>query len=184
MKGNARSDKYRAMGVEEFYRQEGGTYRNPHEFAVKELLAGALSEMDVDGRMLDLACGSGESTLVMERCGISKIDAIDPYTHEAYRQRTGRPAEKFSFENIADGCLAGRKYDTIVCSFAMHLVDESRLPTLCYQLSVIAENLIVITPIKRPEVKDAWGWSLESETMEHRVRCRVYRSSNMKRKKI
>jgi len=174
------SDKYRAMGVEKFYRQEGSTYRNPHEFAIRDLLMRALSKIDTSGHMLDLACGSGESTLVMEQCGFWQIDAIDPYTHEAYRERTGRKAAELTFEQIADGCLClpGHEYDAIVCSFAMHLVDESRLPKLCYQLSTVSDHLIVITPIKRPEVRAEWGWSMESETMKHRVRCRIYRSSN------
>ncbi len=170
------SDKYRSMGVEEFYIQKGGSYRNPHEFAVKEILVELLSEIDTNAYMLDLACGSGESTLAMEQCGMSKIDSIDPYTHEAFRRRVGRQAEKFTFEQIANGGLKDRKYDVIVCSFAMHLMEVSRLPTLCYQLSTIAECLIIITPIKRPEIKRGWGWTLEKETMKHRVKARTYQS--------
>lgn len=35
------------------------------------------------------------------------ITACDPYTHEAYLRRTGRTAQHWSFQDIADGCLAG-----------------------------------------------------------------------------
>ena len=35
------------------------------------------------------------------------ITACDPYTHEAYLRRTGSAAHHWSFQDIADGCLAG-----------------------------------------------------------------------------
>lgn len=35
------------------------------------------------------------------------ITACDPYTHEAYLRRTGCAAQRWSFQDIAEGCLAG-----------------------------------------------------------------------------
>ncbi len=31
-------------------------------------------------KVLDLACGSGEITLMLQELGVQKIDATDPYT--------------------------------------------------------------------------------------------------------
>jgi hypothetical protein len=66
----------------------------------------------------------------------------------------------------------------IVCSFALHLVEVSRLPTVAFQLAQIADTLLILTPHKRPNLKAEWGWKLDSELLETRVRARLYRTSN------
>lgn len=177
--GRKISDEYRTRGVDAFYRSEGALYRNPHESAAARLLEEALDRLGPNKeRALDLACGSGEATVVLEGRGFSSVDAVDPYTGEAYRKRTGKTAESATFQDIAQGCLAGRSYDVIVCSFALHLPERSWLPRLCYNLSTISQHLIILTPIKRPEIRRDWGWELDFEIMADRVRARVYRSSN------
>src|SRR5205807_2701776 len=105
-------------------RDRGERYRNPHEPQVRRSLQIAVREWKLDLRhVLDLAAGSGEVTLELRAMGAEDIDAIDPFTHEAYRRRTGRSAGRETFEQIAQGILAGRNYRLIVCSFAMHLVE-------------------------------------------------------------
>lgn len=159
-----------------YYARFGAAYRNPHERAVRAALRAAAARWEFPlGRVLDLACGSGEATLALQELGAGQIDGIDPYTFAAYAARTGRPAERHSFEQIAAGALAGRHYDTIVCSYALHLVEPSRLPALALQLSLIAGHLIVLTPHKRPAIQPAWGWSLAGELVIDRVRARHYR---------
>lgn len=67
------------------------TYVNPHDGAVRALLAGLVADSpDLwSGRVLDLACGSGEATLALVAAGVSpgSIDACDPYTLDAFRAR-------------------------------------------------------------------------------------------------
>ena len=169
--------EYQQHGVHKFYEQQGATYRNPHEEAIREALRLAVARWKLDpaGKVLDLACGSGEATLLLRELGFQHIDGVDPYTGAAYRERTGQPAEAFTFEQIAVGALEGRTYDLIVCSFALHLAAESRLPTLAYQLSQIASLLLILTPHKRPYLKAEWGWVLDDEFVHDRVRCRLYR---------
>jgi SAM-dependent methyltransferase len=171
--------EYEQHGVRGFYEQFGDAYRNPHEAAIRLALHEGLSCWQVDlSRVLDLACGSGEVTLALQELGCAAIDGIDPYTAEAYRARTGRQAEPFTFEQIADGALEDRPYSLIVCSFALHLLPASRLPVLAYQLHRLAPALIVLTPHKRPRLREAWGWRLEDEIVVARVRARLYRSVN------
>lgn len=172
-------NQYEAHGVEAYYAQFGADYRNPHESILQEVLPEAVRRWSLDvSRVLDLACGSGEVTLILRGLGCRDIDGVDPFTGEAYLARTGRRAESFSFEQIAMGAMAGRpdsQYSLIVSSFAMHLIEESWLPTLLAQLGLMADCLLILTPHKRPELKADWGWSLDDEFVAERVRARLYR---------
>ena len=107
--------------------------------------------------------GSGEVTLLLRERGAARIDGIDPYTAEAYRRRTGQEAQPLTFANIAAGALAGRRYSLIVCSFALHLCEQSRLPRLMMELRTISDALLILTPHKRPEIREEWGWELFGE---------------------
>jgi 2-polyprenyl-3-methyl-5-hydroxy-6-metoxy-1,4-benzoquinol methylase len=168
--------RYEEHSVTGYYVQFGADYRNPHEPIIREVLQEAVQRWQLDlTHVLDLACGSGEVTLVLRELGCQRIDGIDPYTGEAYLARTGQSAEAISFEQIAAGALDGRHYGLIVCSFAMHLIDESWLPALLAQLGLLGDCLLILTPHKRPEIKAAWGWMLEGEFVLDRVRARLYR---------
>jgi SAM-dependent methyltransferase len=125
-------------------------------------------------RVLDLACGSGEATLALRALGAQQIDGIDPFTGAAYLARTGQAAEPFDFAAIAAGALSGRAYSLVVCSFAMHLAEASRLPSLAYRMAEIAPQLLILTPHKRPVLKPEWGWQLREEFVRDRVRARLY----------
>jgi SAM-dependent methyltransferase len=164
---------YDELGVDGFYTARAADYRNPHEAAI----IAALADVDVEGlRVLDLACGSGEVTLALRGRGALCIDGIDPYTGPAYLSRTGQVAEPVRFEDIAHGALSGRTYDLVVCSFALHLIEASWLPSVCRALAEGAESLVVITPHKRPELRAGWGWLVPPDERRHdRVRLRTYR---------
>jgi SAM-dependent methyltransferase len=167
--------EYEKHGVSGFYEQFGDDYRNPHEAAIHLALRAGLTRWPVDlSCILDLACGSGEITLALQELGCTNIEGIDPYTAEAYRARIGKQAESFTFEQIAEGALEGRRYSLIVCSYALHLLPGSRLPVLAYQLQRLTPALILLTPHKRPQLREAWGWRLEDEIVIERVRARLY----------
>jgi SAM-dependent methyltransferase len=168
--------RYEDTGVERFYRGEGSDYRNPHEEAIGSLLSQIVPAWKLDlSNVLDLAAGSGEATLALRRLGAKRIAGIDPYTSEAYRRRTGATAERLTFADVAAGALRARQYSLIVCSFALHLCEPSRLPRVAQELSLIAPTLLIITPHKRPVIRPAWGWTLEAESVVQRVRARLYR---------
>jgi hypothetical protein len=170
--------EYESHGVEAFYRQRGRDYRNPHEPQVRRSLEAAVRDWRLDlTRVLDLAAGSGEVTLALRDLSAGAIDAIDPFTFEAYEQRTGHVAGRETFEQIADGALSGRTYTLIVSSYALHLLEESRLPRLSWQLSRISPALLILTPHKRPILRAAWGWKLRHEMVLDRVRSRLYEST-------
>ena len=176
-----------------YYEQQGAAYRNPHEAVVRQALQMALTRrwqhMVDTTRILDLACGSGEVTLaVRDILSLSSpsICGMDPYTHAAYQARTGQEALQLSFEDIQEGRLeelqesSGKQplFTLTICSFALHLVDKSRLPVVMYQLSRVTSALMILTPHKRPQLCPSWGWMLHDEFMHERVRVRLYFSTN------
>ena len=172
-------EEYERDGADAFYRDRGRDYRNPHEPELLSALDEAQRRFPLDlSHVLDLAAGSGEITLAMRPRGAKQITGIDPYTFEAYESRTGARAERLSFEQIADGALGSRRFSLIVCSFAMHLCEKSRLPALTTQLSLISPALLIFTPHKRPVIREEWGWEIAGEFVVQRIRCRMYNSTN------
>ena len=168
-------NRYAATGVDAFYRVEGASYRNPHEPALRRCLTSACSLWQLDlVRVLDLACGSGEATLALRALGCLGVEGVDPYTGMAYRARTGQEALPLNFAEVAAGALDGQCYSLIVCSFALHLAEPSRLPLLAARLAALAPALLVLTPHKRPHLHPAWGWQLRDEFVQERVRARLY----------
>jgi hypothetical protein len=183
-------DLYRPAGPEGYYRQHGDVYRNPHEPAVAVAIAHAVEHWSLtsdrpDGidfaRVLDLAAGGGEATLaLLHLIPAAQVDASDPYTSALYQRRTGLPCACHSFEQIATGEVVLAGYSCILSSCALHLASESWLPPLCLALATAGRDLLVITPLTRPEIRAAWGWRLVEATgcaAEGRsVRLRWYRS--------
>ena len=159
-----------------FYRDKGALYRNPQERDVRDMLRKRLRSSDLSSRVLDLAAGSGEVSLEVVALG-GEATATDPFCWEACEQRTGRPCLRWSFEQIAAGeaDFEADEFSCIVCSFALHLLDESYLPALLAVLSGWSKVLIVLTPHKRPHLRPEWGWILEEEHVENRVRLRRYK---------
>jgi SAM-dependent methyltransferase len=167
--------QYEQLGVQGYYATHGSSYRNPHEKQIHTLLETLLPNLDLTN-VLDLACGSGEVTCKLLEHGATVL-GMDPYTQEAYLTRTGLVAELHSFEDIALGALEGRIYSLVVCSFAMHLCEPSRLPNLVYRLAQISPKLLILSPHKRPILKPEWGWQLEFESSFERVKARLFSSA-------
>lgn len=166
---------YQRDGVERYYREHGGHYANPHGDVVHALIRRCVREWSLElSRVLDLAAGAGEATIALRAAGAGQIDAIDPYTAAAYERATGAGCEPLRFEDVAAGAIRGRRYTLVVCSFALHLVESSRLPAVVMELAAISPALLVLTPHKRPVLKDAWGYRLLAETLHQRVRARLY----------
>ena len=177
MNKKAIRNEYEVYSVQGFYENFGDEYRNPHEAIIKQVIEESVNKWQLNcAEVLDLACGSGEVTLALQSLGVNNITGIDPYTYNAYYQRTGKQAEIYTFEDIATGVLTGRHYSLIMCSFALHLVVESRLPLLLYHLSLIADTMVIITPNKRPQLKPEWGWIFLDEVMIKRVRAWLFQT--------
>lgn len=163
-------EQYEKLGVERYYREHSNTYRNPHLEIIHKLL-----ETQSPGKtVLDLCCGSGEVTSYLQENNPSlHITGNDPYTYESYMRNTNAPCTRFDFKAIAQGALSQFKFDMIICSFALHLCPVSLLPTVLYQLSLVSNTLVVITPHKKPEVPETFWYQVQERLVE-KVRMRTY----------
>src|SRR5688500_2608765 len=109
--------RYEQHGADAYYREHAGDYVNPHEPEIRHALRLAKDRWPLDlSHVLDLAAGTGEATLALRELGAAHVDACEPFLFEQYERRVGKPAERFSFEDVADGALTGRAYSLIVCS--------------------------------------------------------------------
>lgn len=164
---------YEKQGVEGFYQANKDTYQNPHFSSVKYLVEYAQDNWDIGSKIIDLCCGSGEVSKCLKD---SEVIGIDPYTYELYKKETGNIVYPLSFKDIVVGKLpkSCNTCDTIICSYAMHLCEESMLPSLLWQIGRISDRLIIITPHKRPECNGISGWSLSDWIKYARVTMKLY----------
>jgi len=163
-------NKYSELGVDEYYRLHGNDYINPHleRLTSSVKMINHLWKLDLTNS-LDLCCGSGEITSLLD-CN----EGCDPYTYQSYINNTGKPCMRFSFDDIMHGNLT-KQYNTIVCSYALHLADKSKLPQIIYQLSRICNNFLLISPNKKPEIHEDWGMVLDNSAYINGVRIKYYK---------
>lgn len=167
---------YEKLGVEGYYKNHNEDYSNPHFNIINALLSDYIKHNNIGDNVLDLCCGSGEITSILNSVGDYHIDGLDPYTAPAYKKNTGKECLMYDFKDIVNGALENRRYNTIICSFAMHLCEQSMLNSLLYQLSTISENLIILTPHKRPEITQWWKEVYREKN--NKVTIKVYKSLN------
>lgn len=167
--------KYQKYGVKNFYQFNFDQYKNPHEPIIKKTMDYINDNWDINlNKTLDLACGTGIISKSLLTLGYKDIDACDAYSCEYYQKETNRKCKIVSFDDIINGKLDNKKYDTIVCCFALHLLEESKLPIFLYKLTQISKQLLILSPHKRPEIREEFGWSLQNEIVIDKVRTRLF----------
>lgn len=176
---NAIRNQYAKLGVDAYYEQNGDNYENPHFPLIEELLQKNKERIDYS-QVLDLSCGSGEVTSVLQEMGFDQSVGCDPFTHKLYRKKTQKPCFEWTFKDILKGKLTGN-YSAIICSFAMHLAEEKDLYSLCLKLFQCSEQLIIITPHKRPQLENIAGVEKSFEDFaltykQKKVRLKAYQS--------
>lgn len=168
---------YEDLGVESYYIENRKTYLNPHENKIHYLMDNFFDKylnLDKDSKILDLCCGSGEITRFLQEKGYYDVTGLDPFTYDLYKEKTNKECINLNFKDIASGKLKG-EYDLIICSFALHLAETSMLPNILYNLSEISKELVIITPHKKPEIKDFF--ELDLELYYEKVRLRHYKTT-------
>lgn len=164
--------QYAQVGVETYYETNADTYTNPHEPIITELIQESTEIVDYGNAVLDLCCGNGLATKVLEQ-KVKHIVGNDPYMYQQYTEQTNQFCYKYDFKQLSQACPINN-VDTVICSFALHLCDESLLPNVLYNLSLIANTLVVITPNKKPTIN--MFWELQNEIVKERVRLRIYKT--------
>ena len=171
--------KYEKLGAEEYYRQNGDIYENPHYPQVKALVMRNYARWNCpQGAILDFCAGGGEVTLALRERGHQQLAGSDPFTYHLYEKNTGLPCLRLSFEDLIKGANAGQ-YALIISSFALHLCPEKDLFPVTWALFSAAPILAIITPHKRPQLEQIPGVRLLWEDAEltdrgKKVRLKVY----------
>ena len=171
---------YEILGVEDFYNKIGSEYKNPHIDDIEKCIKKAIGfGYDEFNNTLDLSSGTGEITLILKKLGYNNhVIGCDPYLYREYTQKTKNICLNYSFVDIQKGLLGDYTFDTIVCSYGLHLAEKSILADLLWNLSLISKILIVISPNNRPEIKNTWGWEMEMYFKEGKSKCKIYTSNN------
>lgn len=166
---------YEEFGIEEYYKIYKDTYKNPKSKIVSELVSYGEQYWGYGNKVLDLCCGSGEVTLSLK--GDKEILGFDPYTYELYEKNTHKRCIIGDFDTILSGGLNVYRFDTIICSFALHLCEESKLSYVLWQLSLICDKLVIITPHKRPECEGS-AFRLIDSYRKDKCTIKLYYSKN------
>lgn len=170
-------DEYAEKGVEAYYKANANVYENPHFPYIKALLWQNKHRINY-ARVLDFCAGGGEVTLILsdENLIIEKEKAFeskkkeqrhigcDPFTFKLYEKNTGYACVPYNFEDVIKGKLykklAGDSFTSVISSFGMHLCPEKQLFPLVYQLFALSDNIVIITPHKRPQLEKIQGVQL------------------------
>lgn len=163
---------YEELGSDEFYKLHCNDYNNPHYDTIKKII----NEIKpfIGNNVCDLCCGGGE----ISKCLPDKnILGVDPFTYELYEKNTKNKCLRLTFKDIANGKLTDKKFDTIICSYALHLCEESMLSIVLWQLRQSTDKLIIISPHKRPDCNNISGWMLEYELKENKTTAKIYKKS-------
>lgn len=166
-------EEYITNGVENFYEKHKNDYENPHKKIIQDLLQYAKANWNLGENLLDFCCGSGEvSQVFLDK----NIIGNDPYTYKLYTQNTNKHCYQKSFKDIVENGFE-HKYDTIISSFAMHLCEESMLPSLLWRIKESTNQLIIITPHKRPMCENIYEWELIESKKLNKVTMKLYRNN-------
>lgn len=165
-------NEYTKQGVKNFYQFNKENYTNPHINSINKSLDWILSKLDIKD-YLDLACGNGEVTEYLVSKGKKDCYGCDPYFKDIYIKKHKSNCYDLDFEKIAVDGLP-KFFDTIICSYAIHLCPKSYFKTLLYQLSIKCNNLIVISPSKYPIIDDYFN--LVDSTIIDRTHVRIFKS--------
>jgi SAM-dependent methyltransferase len=165
---------YEAYGAEEYYRQFGESYENPHQAQISALLQRNAHRWDLNKGVLDFCAGGGEATLAIAPMAKGPVTGCDPFTHNLYEQQTGNTCLRLSFDDVLKGATLG-DFGVVICSFALHLCPQKDLFSVTWALLNAAPTLVIITPHKRPELERLPGIALLYEDQEPTERGKMVR---------
>eukprot|EP00835_Amoeboradix_gromovi_P002178 NODE_117_length_18986_cov_0.639540.p9 type:complete len:180 gc:universal NODE_117_length_18986_cov_0.639540:10135-9596(-) len=169
-------------GVENFYLSKGKSYRNPHEERVQKVVMVLHKTCNlgnyIGSSVLDVACGSGEASLALQKISPSaNYSFIDPYTSHSLKSRIPTAdCMSFTFMDIANGALEGRSYDLCIISYAFHLVPKNILALFTMQLSCICKFMLLIHPHKKDKCNQ--GFTLIREAKFDQTVAYLYSSNS------
>lgn len=165
---------YKQMGVSGFY-TSNIPYVNPHTKEIQTLICENHLDFDLTS-VLDLGCGDGLVTKTLINLGYDNITGADPFLFQRYTKETGKKCLDMSFVDVVKYGFQ-TKFSCIICSFALHLCEQSMLKSLMYRLSECTNTFVVISPTKFPFIGKPNVERFCLTPREKRVMLRVYNLS-------
>ena len=165
--------EYEKSSPKEYYSTKKDQYYNPHSKRIFKCLDHLISEINI-GYFLDLGCGNGVVSEYLSTKSYTNFKGCDPYFKDIYEDKFSKECFNKSFEEISKTGL-NEKFDTIICSYALHLCDYSYLNNLLYQLSNNCKNFVVISPSKYPIISNDY-FELRSQNIFDRTHIRIFNS--------
>ena len=83
---------YEKLGIEGYYKLHNKDYSNPHINEIRYLVKESNCIKYIGKDILDLCCGSGEITNILESIEPHSfnIEGLDPYTTPEYKKKTSK----------------------------------------------------------------------------------------------
>lgn len=166
-------DEYSRIGIENFYKQNSKSYINPHLNKIHMCLDWVLSKINILS-VIDLGSGNGEVTLYLNKKGITNSIGCDPYLSDSYKENTGNDCLTYSFENISNNGLEDF-YQTVICSYALHLCDKSYFNNLLFNLALNCKYFVLISPSKYPIITENY-FNIIDSTIINKTHCKIFES--------
>lgn len=128
--------RYDLYGVDSVY-NGNDPYINPHMSDILSLI----KTLNLSGKtILDMCCGNGEVTNELKLN--NTVVGSDPYMKQIYENNTSCNCFEYSFSDISK--KFEHKFDYIICSYALHLCDDSYMSNLLYNLN--CSRFIIVSP--------------------------------------
>jgi hypothetical protein len=166
--------EYEKSSVDDYYKTKSHEYSNPHKVRVEKCLDYLIDNYEIDN-FLDLSCGDGLVSDYLSGLGFNNFSATDPYFCDIWNKKfNDKKCYSLSFEDISKNGLPER-FDTIICSYALHLCEKSHLNNLLYQLSLSCDKLVVISPSKYPILTQDYFKIIDNNIID-RTHIKIYKS--------
>ena len=169
-------DEYLKSSPSDYYSKNAINYKNPHSERVIKALDFIIGKIDI-GNFLDLGCGNGLVSEYLLSKGLDQFKGCDPYFYKIFSDKLKKECYNLSFEDISKNGIKD-KFKTIICSYSIHLCDKSYLNNLLYNLSIISENLVIISPSKFPIINENY-FKLNYKNIIDRTHIRIFKSNNI-----
>lgn len=128
--------RYDLYGIDSVY-NGSDPYTNPH---MNDILSLVKMINPTNSSILDLCCGNGEITNLLK--SHNNVHGSDPYMKTIYENNTNTLCYEYSFADISK--KFEHEFDYIICSYALHLCEDSYMSNVLYNLN--CKYLVVISP--------------------------------------
>jgi len=167
-------DSYKHCGVDKFYNDHAEDYINHHSKAIFKHLDSYHELIKNGSNILDLCSGDGLVTKYLSsKYPDIEFTGVDPYLYQRYNSETQFHCFDYNFKYLAQNQI-NQKFDLIICSFALHLCPSDLLPSVLFQLSLISDKLLILSPHKKPDISHYW--QLDSKLLIDKVHSKLYLS--------